>query len=189
MLFLMENAHCATTGDTEQNGAKHFTVARRAIVTCFRRVTIVFVKNLEDLQSFFFPSKNSTKHPCKRSKLTKNTRTVLTFSTHSSLLAQRVLSQTTVVVAPLKSSQALQNKGKQLRLLQTVKHCSKLPTGTNHLKLQKNYTGKQSGTEENSVSHQNTTGQSTGFLHPPTTQKRSEVPGGDPLNSTRKLLQ
>ena len=42
MLFLMENAHCATAGDTEQNGAKHFTVARRAIVTCFRRVTIVF---------------------------------------------------------------------------------------------------------------------------------------------------
>ena len=39
MLFLMENAHCATAGDTEQNGAKHFTVARRAIVTCFRRVT------------------------------------------------------------------------------------------------------------------------------------------------------
>ena len=28
----MENAHCATAGDTEQNGAKHFTVARRAIV-------------------------------------------------------------------------------------------------------------------------------------------------------------
>ena len=28
--------------DTEQNGAKHFTVARRAIVTCFRRVMIVF---------------------------------------------------------------------------------------------------------------------------------------------------
>ena len=24
MLFLMENAHCATAGDTEQNGAKHF---------------------------------------------------------------------------------------------------------------------------------------------------------------------
>ena len=43
MLFLMENAHCATAGDTEeQNGAKHFTVARRAIVTCFRRVMIVF---------------------------------------------------------------------------------------------------------------------------------------------------
>ena len=42
MLFLMENAHCATAGDTEQNGAKHFTVARRAIVTCFRRVIIVF---------------------------------------------------------------------------------------------------------------------------------------------------
>ena len=100
-------------------------------------VAFVCAKNLEDLQSFFFPSKNSTKHPCKRSKLTKNTRTVLTFSTHSSLLAQRVLSQTTVVVAPLKSSQALQNKGKQLRLPQTVKHCSKLPTGTNHLKLQK----------------------------------------------------
>ena len=38
MLFLMGNAHCATAGDTEQNGAKHFTVARRAIVTCFRRV-------------------------------------------------------------------------------------------------------------------------------------------------------
>ena len=36
MRFLMENAHCATAGDTEQNGAKHFTVARRAIVTCFR---------------------------------------------------------------------------------------------------------------------------------------------------------
>ena len=32
MLFLMENAHCATAGDTEQNGAKHFPVARRAIV-------------------------------------------------------------------------------------------------------------------------------------------------------------
>ena len=42
MRFLMENAHCATAGDTEQNGAKHFTVARRAIVTCFRRVMIVF---------------------------------------------------------------------------------------------------------------------------------------------------
>ena len=42
MLFLMENAHCATAGDTEQNGAKHFTVARRAIVTCFRRIMIVF---------------------------------------------------------------------------------------------------------------------------------------------------
>ena len=42
MLFLMENAHCATAGDTEQNSAKHFTVARRAIVTCFRRVMIVF---------------------------------------------------------------------------------------------------------------------------------------------------
>ena len=42
MLFLMENAHCATAGDTEQNGAKHFTVARRAIVTCLRRVMIVF---------------------------------------------------------------------------------------------------------------------------------------------------
>ena len=42
MLFLMENAHCATAEDTEQNGAKHFTVARRAIVTCFRRVMIVF---------------------------------------------------------------------------------------------------------------------------------------------------
>ena len=42
MLFLMENAHCATAGDTEQNGAKHFTVARRAIVTCFRHVMIVF---------------------------------------------------------------------------------------------------------------------------------------------------
>ena len=36
------NAHCATAGDTEQNGAEHFTVARRAIVTCFRRVMIVF---------------------------------------------------------------------------------------------------------------------------------------------------
>ena len=24
MLFLMENAHCATAGDTEQNGAEHF---------------------------------------------------------------------------------------------------------------------------------------------------------------------
>ena len=35
MPFLMENAHCATAGDTAQNGAKHFTVARRAIVTCF----------------------------------------------------------------------------------------------------------------------------------------------------------
>ena len=32
MLFLLENAHCATAGDTEQNGAKHFPVARRAIV-------------------------------------------------------------------------------------------------------------------------------------------------------------
>ena len=42
VLFLMENAHCATAGDTEQNGAKHFTVARRAIVTCFGRVMIVF---------------------------------------------------------------------------------------------------------------------------------------------------
>ena len=42
MLFLMENAHCATAGDTEQNGAKHFTVARRGIVTCFRHVMIVF---------------------------------------------------------------------------------------------------------------------------------------------------
>ena len=42
MLFLMENAHCATAGDTEQNSAKHFTVARHAIVTCFRRVMIVF---------------------------------------------------------------------------------------------------------------------------------------------------
>ena len=42
MLFLMENAHCATAEDREQNGAKHFTVARRAIVTCFRRVMIVF---------------------------------------------------------------------------------------------------------------------------------------------------
>ena len=29
-------------GDTEQNGAKHFIVARRAIVTCFGRVMIVF---------------------------------------------------------------------------------------------------------------------------------------------------
>ena len=37
MLFLMENLYCPTAGDTEQNGAKHFTVARRAIVTCFRR--------------------------------------------------------------------------------------------------------------------------------------------------------
>ena len=34
--------HCATAGDTEQNGAKHFTVARRAIVTCFRRVCARF---------------------------------------------------------------------------------------------------------------------------------------------------
>ena len=42
MLFLMENAHCATAGDTEQNGAKHFPVARHAIVTCFGRVMIVF---------------------------------------------------------------------------------------------------------------------------------------------------
>ena len=42
MLFLKENAHCATAGDTEQNGAKHFTVARRAIVTCCGRVMIVF---------------------------------------------------------------------------------------------------------------------------------------------------
>ena len=42
MLFLMENAHCATAEDTEQNGAKHFTVARRAIITCCRRVMIVF---------------------------------------------------------------------------------------------------------------------------------------------------
>ena len=47
MLFLMENAHCATAGDTEQNGAKHFTVARRAIVTCFRRVMIVFAGILQ----------------------------------------------------------------------------------------------------------------------------------------------
>ena len=39
--FFLENAHCATVGDTEQNGAKHF-IARRAIVTCFRRVMIVF---------------------------------------------------------------------------------------------------------------------------------------------------
>ena len=28
--------------ETEQNGAKHFTVARRAIVTCFGRVMIIF---------------------------------------------------------------------------------------------------------------------------------------------------
>ena len=42
MLFLTENAHCTTAGDTEQNCAKHFTVARCAIVTCFRRFTIVF---------------------------------------------------------------------------------------------------------------------------------------------------
>ena len=42
MLFLMQNAHRATVGDTEQNGAKHLTAARRAIVTCFRRVMIVF---------------------------------------------------------------------------------------------------------------------------------------------------
>ena len=123
MLFLMENAHCATTGDTEQNGAKHFTVARRAIVTCFRRVTIVFVKNLEDLQSFWFQAKTQPSTLASEAS-SQNTRTVLTFSTHSSLLVQRVLSQTTVVVAPLKSSQALQNKGKQLRLPQTVKHCS-----------------------------------------------------------------
>ena len=34
--------HCATAEDTEQNGAKHFTVARRAIVTCFRRFMIVY---------------------------------------------------------------------------------------------------------------------------------------------------
>ena len=110
MLFLMENAHCATTGDTEQNGAKHFTVARRAIVTCFRRVTIVFVKNLEDLQSFWFQAKTQPSTLASEAS-SQNTRTVLTFSTHSSLLVQRVLSQTTVVVAPLKSSQALQNKG------------------------------------------------------------------------------
>ena len=31
----MEDAHCATAGE-EQNGAKHFIVARRSIVTCFR---------------------------------------------------------------------------------------------------------------------------------------------------------
>ena len=32
--------HCATAGDTEQNGFKRFKAARRAFITCFRRVMI-----------------------------------------------------------------------------------------------------------------------------------------------------
>ena len=42
MLFLVENAHCATAGETEQNDFMHFTVARRTFITCFRRVMIIF---------------------------------------------------------------------------------------------------------------------------------------------------
>ena len=42
MLFLIGKCALRHSGDTEQNGAEHFTVARRAIVTCFRRVMIVF---------------------------------------------------------------------------------------------------------------------------------------------------
>ena len=87
------------------------------------RHSIFPVKNLQDLQSFWFQAKTQPSTLASEAS-SQNTRTVLTFSTHSSLLVQRVLSQTTVVVAPLKSSQALQNKGKQLRLPQTVKHCS-----------------------------------------------------------------
>ena len=41
MLFLMENAHCATAEDTEQKGSKHFSsTARNRNV--FRCVMIVF---------------------------------------------------------------------------------------------------------------------------------------------------
>ena len=58
------------------------------------------LENLEDLQSFWFQAKTSTKHPCKRSKLTKHS--------DSSHFEQRVLSQTTAVVAPLKSKHAKQ---------------------------------------------------------------------------------
>ena len=65
-------------------------------------------QNLEDLQSFWFQAKTQPSTLASEAS-SQNTRTVLTFSTHSSLLVQRVLSQTTVVVAPLKSSQALQN--------------------------------------------------------------------------------
>ena len=54
---------------------------------------------LEDLQSFWFQAKNSTKHSCKQSKLTKHSDSFFSLlSTHSSLV-QRVLSQTTAVVA------------------------------------------------------------------------------------------
>ena len=35
MLFLMENTHCATARETEQNDFRHFTVARRTFITCF----------------------------------------------------------------------------------------------------------------------------------------------------------
>ena len=105
----------------------HFPLAVLAIA--FRllprsaSLSVLSVKNLEDLQSFWFQAKTQPSTLASEAS-SQNTRTVLTFSTHSSLLVQRVLSQTTVVVAPLKSSQALQNKGKQLRLPQTVKHCS-----------------------------------------------------------------
>ena len=47
MLFLLENVHCATAGDTEQNGFKRFTVARRAFITCFRRVMIIFAGSFQ----------------------------------------------------------------------------------------------------------------------------------------------
>ena len=42
MLLLMVNAHGATAGDTEQNGFKGFTLARRAFITCFKRVMTIF---------------------------------------------------------------------------------------------------------------------------------------------------
>ena len=40
--FPIEIAHRATAGDTDWNGSKRFTVARRSIVTCFRRVMTIF---------------------------------------------------------------------------------------------------------------------------------------------------
>ena len=42
MQFPTEITHRATAGDTEGNGSKRFTLARRPIVTCFRRVMIIF---------------------------------------------------------------------------------------------------------------------------------------------------
>lgn len=42
MRFPIEIAHRATAEDTDWNGSKRFTVARRSIVTCFRRVMTIF---------------------------------------------------------------------------------------------------------------------------------------------------